>query len=70
MKNNLDIDNNDINNFDNIHINKGKKQEEIVITKKKYRHMRKSKNKDSPKYEKSKEDDLNDNVNLGDEEEK
>jgi len=70
MKNNLDIDNNDINNFDNININKGKKQEEIVITKKKYRHMRKSKNKDSPKYEKSKGDDLNDNVNLGDEEEK
>ena len=68
INNNLDINNdNDINNFDNINIEKQKK-EEVIITKKKYRHMRKSKNKDSPKdkleerfiYEQNKEYNNND----------
>ena len=75
MNNNLEINNdNDINNFDNINIEQQKK-EEVVITKKKYRHMRKSKNKESPRdkyeeryiYEQKKEDINNNNE---DEEEK
>ena len=48
--NDEDYDNdNDIKNFDNFNIDKEQKNEEVAIPKKKYRHMRKSKNKDSSK---------------------
>ena len=60
---NIYVNNNDINNFDNVNINRStKKDEEIGISKKKYRHMRRSKNNSSrEKYE--------DKINNDDEEE-
>ncbi len=74
--NNIDMNNdndNEVNNFDNINIEQEKKGEEVIITKKKYRHMRKSKNKDSPKdkYEERYFSEKNkDDINNNDEEEK
>ena len=74
--NNIDMNNdndNEVNNFDNINIELEKKGEEVIITKKKYRHMRKSKNKDSPKdkYEERYFSEKNkDDINNNDEEEK
>ena len=74
--NNIDMNNdndNEVNNFDNINIEHEKKGEEVIITKKKYRHMRKSKNKDSPKdkYEERYFSEKNkDDINNNDEEEK
>ena len=50
---------NDIKNFDNINIDKEQKEEEMVSSKKKYRHMRKSKNKDSPKEQFEDEEENN-----------
>ena len=74
--NNIDMNNdndNEMNNFNNINIEQEKKGEEVIITKKKYRHMRKSKNKDSPKdkYEERYFSEKNkDDINNNDEEEK
>ena len=74
--NNIDMNNdndNEVNNFDDINVEQEKKGEEVIITKKKYRHMRKSKNKDSPKdkYEERYFSEKNkDDINNNDEEEK
>ena len=49
VNNNFNLNFDEVNNFDNVKINKNKNEEEVetVSTKKKYRHMRKPQNKES-----------------------